>query len=361
MESAHSMESAQPTSTAAPEIPVAAPQLSLFPQSSATAGDRSGCGIFYHSRRMHDLINKAIAFARSSANVLITGENGCGKELFAKLIHNSSPRSNERFARINCAALSENLIESELFGHEKGAFTGADSRRIGRFEWAEKGTLLLDEISEIPVATQAKMLRVLEENEYQRIGSNETIRSDVRVVATSNRDLTDMVGLGEFRQDLYFRLNVLRIHLPSLRERPEDIPLLANLFLQKHRHEAGKPITGFDKKALAAICSYAWPGNVRELRNAILHACIVAQSETIGVDDLPELGEANRNERVPCWMLSTRLDEIERQVILENLKRAGGNKTIAAEILGVTTRTLANKLKLYREQGLANANLPAAS
>ena len=328
------------------------PQLSLYRQADHSNLNRSDCGIFYNSRKMHDLINKAVAFARSSATILITGENGCGKELFAKLIHRSSERSKARFARINCAALSENLIESELFGHEKGAFTGAHGQRIGRFEWADGGSLLLDEISEIPVATQSKMLRVLEENEYQRIGSNETIRSDVRVIATSNRNLTDMVSLGEFRQDLYFRLNVLRIHLPALRERPEDIPLLANLFLQKYREESRGTIEGFEKKALAKICSHSWPGNVRELRNAILHACIVCQTNKITVTDLPELGEIKQIDKVPCWMLGTRLDEIERQVILENLKRTGGNKTMTAEVLGVTTRTLANKLKLYREQGI---------
>lgn len=350
MESAQSLEKTNPEPTSGQT-----PQLTVYRQSGSSNPDRPDCGIFYNSRKMHELISKAIAFARSSANILITGENGCGKELFAKLIHQSSQRSGERFARINCAALSENLIESELFGHEKGAFTGAHGQRIGRFEWAEGGSLLLDEISEIPVATQAKMLRVLEENEYQRIGSNETIQSDVRVIATSNRNLTDMVALGEFRQDLYFRLNVLRIHLPALRERPEDIPLLANLFLQKHREESNEPIQGFDKKALAKICSYSWPGNVRELRNAILHACIVCQSNKIQVDDLPELGEIKQIDKVPCWMLGTRLEEIERQVILENLKRTGGNKTMTAEVLGVTTRTLANKLKIYREQGISVA------
>ncbi|MGI9517849.1 MAG: sigma 54-interacting transcriptional regulator, partial [Pirellulaceae bacterium] len=213
----------QPASRDTGEI--SQPDLCVFAQSTGADDAEAAPGIVYRSRAIHELVTRARAFARSSATVLITGENGTGKELFAKLIHEASQRSSEKFGQVNCAALSESLTESELFGHEKGAFTGADRTRVGRFEWAEGGTLLLDEICEIPVSTQAKLLRVLEENEFQRVGSNETLLSNVRVVATANRDLAEQVSQGNFREDLFYRLNVLRIHLPSLRERPEDVPL----------------------------------------------------------------------------------------------------------------------------------------
>lgn len=312
--------------------------------------------IAYKSREMHELVNKAVSFARSSATVLITGENGTGKELFARLLHDSGSRPSGRYARVNCAALSEHLIESELFGHEKGAFTGADGSRIGRFEWAAGGTLLLDEISEINLRIQAKLLRVLEENEIQRIGSNETIKTNVRVVATSNRDMLEQVRKGEFREDLYYRLNVLRLGLPALRERPQDIPLLANLFLKRYRGESRHAIQGFSKEAMQLLCKYSWPGNVRQLRNSILSACVVAESELIQEKDLACLDQPAITSQIPSWMFQSNLEEIERRLILEHLVRARGNKTAVASVLGVTTRTLTNKINKYRAEGVIPAD-----
>ena len=307
--------------------------------------------IIYRSRRMHELVRKAISYARSNATVLITGANGTGKELFAKLIHQSSQRSNQKYCRVNCAALSSSLTESEFFGHEKGAFTGADRERIGRFEWAEGGTLLLDEISEIETSTQAKLLRLLEENELQRVGSNQTIKTDVRVIATSNRNLIEQINQSRFREDLYYRLNVLRLNLPSLGERVEDIPVLANLFLRKFQHESRVPLVGFEKQAMNVLCNYDWPGNIRQLRNVVLSACVVADSEKIKESDLPDLDFPESNEQIPGWLLKATLEEIERRVIIENLNRSNGNKTVVAKTLGVTTRTLSNKVKHYRDCG----------
>jgi DNA-binding NtrC family response regulator len=325
--------------------------------STGNAGSLRCSGIVYRSRCMHKLVCQATSFARSSATVLVTGENGTGKELFARLIHDASDRAASRFGRVNCAALSESLTESELFGHERGAFTGADRTRIGRFEWANGGTLLLDEISEIGTSFQAKLLRVLEQNEIQRVGSNETIPTDVRIVATSNRDLASSIGEGKFREDLFYRLNVLRLDLPSLRERREDIPLLANLYLQKFREESSIPVRGFSKRALSVLCDYYWPGNVRQLRNVVLSACIMAESPLIEVHDLPGLEQPVSAERLPAWMYRSSLEEIERKVIIENLNRMKGNKSVVAGILGVTTKTLSNKVRQYRELGLISMEL----
>ncbi len=307
--------------------------------------------IEYRSRAIHELISKAINYARSSATVLITGESGTGKELFARLIHKSSQRAKGRFARVNCAALSASLMESELFGHERGAFTGATERRLGRFEWARGGTLLLDEISEIPISLQAKMLRVLEENEFQRVGSNQDQIADVRIVATSNRNLAEQIENKTFREDLYYRLNVLWLDLPPLRQRPDDIPVLANHFAMQFRKDAKSDLKGFSKKALRKICEYHWPGNVRQLRNTIHAACVIAQGDHIEVDDLPEFEKAPMR-KIPAWMISMTLEEIERRMILEHLDRTHGSKTLAADVLGITTRTIANKLRNYQDQGL---------
>jgi DNA-binding NtrC family response regulator len=339
----------QPETISTIEPPAATRLTVLSPERSEISCDS---GIIYRSRVMHDLVSRALSFARSSATVLITGENGTGKELFARLIHDHSQRSQHRFAQVNCAALSESVIESELFGHERGAFTGADRNREGRFEWAHKGTLLLDEISEVSVGLQAKLLRVLEEGELQRVGSNEAIGTDVRVVATSNRELRQQVADGKFRQDLYYRLNVLRIHLPSLRSRPEDVPVLANMFLQRFKSESQHEIRSFSREALNILYHYSWPGNVRQLRNVIHCACVLAKSAMIEAHDLPELEAPRRECELPDWLLDMPLDEIERQVILQSLLRCDGNKTEVASVLGVTTRTLANKIKGWREQGL---------
>jgi DNA-binding NtrC family response regulator len=313
-------------------------------------------GIRFRSRVMHEQVTRAISYARSSATVLLTGENGTGKELFARLIHHHSRRARQRLVAVNCAALAESVVESELFGHERGAFTGAESRREGRFEWASGGTLLLDEISEISPGMQAKLLRVMEEGEFQRVGSNEPLRVDVRIVATCNRDLRQCVADGTFREDLWFRLNMLRLHLPPLRERPEDIPLLAQHFFQRYRSEAAIELQGFSRETLARLCEYAWPGNVRQLRNAVLRACVVAKTPLIGCGDLPELEEPAAASRVlPEWLCELPLDEIERLVILQRLERKNGNRTEAATTLGVTPRTLANRIRAWRDQGKLRA------
>jgi DNA-binding NtrC family response regulator len=305
----------------------------------------------FQSRVMQRLVQESIDFARSSATVLITGESGTGKEVFARLIHESSPRSGQRYERVNCAALAENLVESELFGHERGAFTGAVERRVGRFEWAAGGTLLLDEISEIPVTIQAKLLRVLEESEFQRIGNNTTQHCDVRIVATSNKDLADHVAQGAFRADLYYRLNVLRIQLPPLRQRREDIPLLALHFFEQFRREASVPLVGIHASAMKALCECDWPGNVRQLRNVVHRACIVAKQPRIETVDLPAL-EAPAAPSIPHWMASLKLDEVERELILYNLERFHGSRAKVAETLGLTAKTVTNKIKSYVERGI---------
>ena len=310
--------------------------------------------LIYQSRCMHEIVSQALRFAKSSATVLLTGESGTGKELFAKLIHNGGNRSERRFVRVNCAALSETLLESELFGHERGAFTGAVERRVGRFEWADRGTLLLDEVSEIPINLQAKLLRTLEEYEIQRVGSNQSQKIDVRVIATSNRNLSDEVLAGKFRMDLFHRLNVLHIEVPPLRTRREDIPVLANRFLQRFQHEAVRPLQGISTRVLKQLSDYAWPGNVRQLRNTIHRACVLATSSTLDGVDLPEIPQ--HSFVVPPWLLEMNLAELERLMILENIKRFGGNKTLTAQQLGVTTRTLSNKIKIYLEQGLISTD-----
>jgi len=310
-----------------------------------------GRELVYQSPPMQQVVGQALRFARSSATVLLTGESGTGKELVARLIHDHSPRAGQRYERVNCAALSETLMESELFGHQRGAFTGAVETRLGRFEWASGGTLLLDEVSELPLSVQAKLLRVLEQEEFQRVGDNETRRSDVRVIATTNRNLQDEVNRAGFRADLYHRLNVLEIHLPPLRERPDDIPLLIGRFLLWFRDEASVSLRGVSASALQVLSQYAWPGNVRELRNVIHRACVLATTELIQPDDLPPFS-SGQGAMPPEWMHQT-LDNIERQVILQTLRRFRGNKTATALHLGVTARTLTNKLKRYRQQEAA--------
>ena len=312
-----------------------------------------GGQIQYRSRVMHELIHKANTYARSCATVLITGESGTGKEMFARLIHQASPRAERRFARVNCAALSESLMESELFGHERGAFTGATERRLGRFEWAEGGTLLLDEISEIPVAIQAKLLRVLEENEYQRVGSNQTLFSDVRVIATSNQDLKEQMELKQFRSDLYYRLNVLHLHLPPLRERQSDIALLTNQFIKRFAAEdSAGAVTNprINQAALRKLCEYDWPGNIRQLRNVIHAACVMAGGDEIDVQHLPEFESRTTEQALPNWMTQMTLESVEKKLILDQLARFKGNKTLVAQALGVTPRTITNKLKAYQQK-----------
>jgi transcriptional regulator with PAS, ATPase and Fis domain len=269
--------------------------------------------------------------------------------VIARWIHQCSVRAERPYVRVNCAALPESLIESELFGHERGAFTGATQERVGLIASAEDGTILLDEISEIPIGMQAKLLRVLEEEEFQRVGGDESRKVRARVIATSNRRLVDEVRNGRFREDLYYRLNVLRVALPSLRERPDDIRPLAIFFLNKFKHESHVTIHGFSQAAMSFLESYHWPGNVRQLANLIHRACVVASGELLHRCDLGEPDE-ELTTATSTELDALTLDELEKHFILKMLNRHRGNKTAAAKDLGITTRTLSNKLNRYESE-----------
>jgi len=288
--------------------------------------------------------------APSRATVLITGESGTGKELAAHAIHQLSPRRRGPFIAVHCAALSPQLLESELFGHEKGSFTGATERRIGRFEQAAGGTLFLDEIGEIDAATQVKILRVLGERVFERVGGNKPIQADVRLVAATNRDLARLVAEGKFREDLYFRLNVVQLHLPPLRDRSEDIPLLAEHFLRQAARENEKPVRELTADAMKCLLAYSWPGNVRELRAAIEHGVVMANGPKITLRDLPvavrDSAPAGIAARGP---LPLNLGETEISLMRRALAECKGNRTLAAEKLGISRRTLHRKLREHPE------------
>ncbi len=288
-------------------------------------------------------LEQARRIALTSAPVLITGDSGTGKEVLARLIQHASPRRDQPYVRVNCAALSETLIESELFGHERGAFTGAEQQRVGRFEWVGNGTLLLDEISEIPLKLQAKLLRVLEEEEFQRVGSNTAYPMKARVIATSNRCLSREVAEGRFREDLYHRLNVVPLELPPLRERREDIPLLIDYFLQQFRHEGDPRVCEIHEEAVAQLASHEWPGNVRQLRNVVRRICILSESSVIRVADLPDLGLSRVTPSADLFQMTIR--EANRLLVQAALGRYHGNRAAAARHLGITGRTLRNWLK----------------
>ncbi|MCC7011022.1 MAG: sigma-54-dependent Fis family transcriptional regulator [Planctomycetes bacterium] len=318
--------------------------------------------VIAESPSMLETVRSAKRIAKSKGTVLVTGESGTGKERVAQVIHQESSRAHGPFIRVNCAALSETLLESELFGHERGAFTGAHKSREGRFELADGGTLLLDEIGEISPALQSKLLRVLEEEEFERVGGNTTIKVDVRVVATTNRDLSVEVKAGRFREDLYYRLHVLPIHIAPLRERPKDIAPLAKHFLAHYARSQGQPIPQISAGAEQRLLSWSWPGNVRELENVIQRAVVLMQGNALEATDLvfgaasgpvgvlqggPQAAPAQRP------LLANRpLADIEREAILETLASTGGNKTEAARRMGVSARTLSNKMKLWRQLGL---------
>jgi two-component system response regulator HydG len=293
-----------------------------------------------------DLVAKARKVAASKAPVLIQGETGTGKELIARIIHDHSPRAAKPLIQVNCAAFSDNLVESELFGHERGAFTGADQRHIGYFERADRGSLLLDEIGEMPRSLQAKLLRVLEEETFERVGGEQLLKVDVRIVATTNRNLDVESAEGRFRTDLFYRLNALTLHLPPLRARKDEIPLLVHHFMERFSAESSVRIDSVSGNALKMLMDYAWPGNIRQLRNVMQHACAMAQESRLEIHDFPAL--PNGAAKVLPASGQT-LAEMERRAILETLREVGGNRTAAALRLGVTTRTLQNKLKLYRE------------
>jgi DNA-binding NtrC family response regulator len=287
--------------------------------------------------------------APSRATVLITGESGTGKELAAHAIHRLSPRHRGPFVAVHCAALSPQLLESELFGHEKGAFTGAGERRIGRFEQAAGGTLFLDEIGEIDAATQVKILRVLGERTFERVGGNKPIAADVRLLAATNRDLAKMVAEGNFREDLFFRLNVVQLHLPPLRDRREDIPLLAVHFLREAAKDNDKPFRELTSEAMKCLVAYDWPGNVRELRAAIEHGVVMAGGAKITLRDLPPTIRATAPGAVPRGPLPLNLGDTELSLIRRALEECQRNRTLAAQKLGISRRTLHRKLREHPE------------
>jgi two-component system, NtrC family, response regulator HydG len=283
--------------------------------------------------------------------VLITGESGTGKELIAAALHDRSPRSGRPFVKLHCAALAEPLLESELFGHERGAFTGAVGRHDGRFHEANGGTLFLDEIGDITPATQIKLLRVLQDHTFERVGGDETIEVDVRIIAATNRDLLALVGEGKFREDLYYRLNVVGIEAPTLRSRLGDIAILASHFLHRFAADNQKTVGGFTDEALERLTAYAWPGNVRELENAIERAVVICLRDLVGVEDLPPtVAEASaRFDELPV-IPGARLGDLERYAILKTLEQEGGSTSRAAKILGIATRTIQYRLQEYAGQ-----------
>jgi DNA-binding NtrC family response regulator len=286
--------------------------------------------------------------AASRASVLVVGESGTGKELIAEAIHRASPRAKMPFVRLNCASLVESLLESELFGHEKGAFTGAFARREGRFKQADGGTLFLDEVSETPAPTQVKLLRFLQERTFERVGGNETLKVDVRIIAACNRDLKQLIAEGKFREDLYYRLNVVNIEIPPLRERRGDIPALAAFFLRRYAEENGKKLEGFSDDALAELVAYPWPGNVRELENAIERAVVLAGGARIERDNLPAgMARTPHGDEIPKIPGST-IDALERYAILKTLEACGGSTSKAATVLGISPRKIQYKLHDYR-------------
>ncbi len=302
------------------------------------------------SRVMQELQDKIIQIAPTRATVLIYGETGTGKELIAQAIHQLSPRKDERFVKLHCAELSENIIESELFGHERGSFTGADQQRQGRFELADQGTLFLDEISEITAPVQTKLLRVLQDRQFERVGGNDTVKVDVRVIAATNRRLELLAARGQFREDLYYRLRVILLEVPPLRERREDIPVLVDAFIKEFNREHVRKVTGVTRGVVDRLMQYDWPGNVRELRNTVEEMVIFAQGKRlIDVSDLPIL---LRQQRTPTptemnLTVGMSMEEIERAAIEATLRSVGHDKQKAAKILGIGLRTLYRKQKEY--------------
>jgi DNA-binding NtrC family response regulator len=305
--------------------------------------------IIYQSAPMNHLINMAGRIAGSRATVLIQGESGTGKELMARLIHQLSPRSSKPMVTVNCSALPFNLLESELFGHEKGAFTGAVVRRIGRFEEADGGTLFLDEVAEISHPVQIKLLRFLQEREFQRLGGNHTIHADVRVISATNKVLENRVKEGMFREDLYYRLNVVVMSIPPLRERKEDIPLLIQHFLKKYATDNAKEIEGLTSEAQDVLLKYDYPGNIRELENIIERAVVIARGNLISSDDLPfhDTDETDAGAMRASGVLRQSIEVLERKMIMDAMEKSQHHQTKAAEELGISERMLRYKLKKY--------------
>ncbi len=302
------------------------------------------------SQAMQKVFDTVLQIAPSRATVLIEGESGTGKELIAAAVHEHSPRAAYPFVKLHCSALAETLLESELFGHEKGAFTGAAARRDGRFQQADGGTLFLDEIGEITPGVQVKLLRFLQEREFERVGGNQTIKVDVRIVAATNRDLKQRVKEGAFREDLYYRLNVVSIEMPPLRARRGDIPLLAMHFLRKYAGENDKAIAGFTDDALAGLVRYSWPGNVRELENAVERAVVICRRDQIRTEDLiPTITSADPERAGDLFptVPGASMADLERYAILKTLEHVGGSTSRAAELLGISPRTIQYRLREY--------------
>ncbi len=325
------------------------------------AATRENHALIYGDPKTENILKLAKQVAPSEANILLTGESGTGKEIFSRFIHDNSKRNNKKFVAVNCAAIPETLLESELFGYEKGAFTGAVARRIGKFEEASDGTLLLDEISEMDIKIQSKLLRAIQEKEIDRIGGKAPVKVNTRIIATSNRNLAEAVKNGTFRQDLYYRLNVVNIDIPPLRERPGDIPVLAEHFVKKYSELNDLPLKELSADAEAKLKNYLWPGNVRELENTIHRAVLMNSGEKI----MPEAVVLNNPEAVIRKEASEEapngsfvgktVASMERTLIIDTLKHTLGNRTTAASILGISIRTLRNKLKQYEAEGY---NLP---
>ncbi len=302
------------------------------------------------SKSMNQLLETVTLVAPTDATVLITGESGTGKELIVNAIHQNSPRRGKPLIKVNCAALPETLLESELFGHEKGAFTGALTQRKGRFQLAHLGSIFLDEITEMSTVIQAKILRVLQEQEFEPIGSSHTLKIDTRVMTATNKNIEEEISAGRFREDLYFRINVITLRVPPLRERRDDIPLLADFFLKRFTDKNRKPIKGFTPRAVDLMMRYEWPGNIRELENLVERAVIMARGEMITPSEFPEVitrldPESNKTEIELTPGRS--LKEVEKEMIIRTLQDTGGNRTHAANILGISRRTLQLKLKAY--------------
>lgn len=321
------------------------------------AATRENHALIYGDKKTEAVLKLAKQVAPSEANILLTGQSGTGKEVFSRFIHDNSKRANKKFVAVNCAAIPETLLESEFFGYEKGAFTGAVARRIGKFEEASGGTLLLDEISETDVKIQAKLLRAIQEKEIDRIGGKAPIKVDTRIIATSNRNLDECVKNGTFRQDLYYRLNVVNINIPPLKDRPDDIIVLAKHFAKKYSELNDIPLKEMTPAAEQKLLNYLWPGNVRELENTVHRAVLLSTGDKIDedailLDDIDAvINPAAGTEMSGAEFVGSTVASMERNLIIDTLKHTMGNRTTAANILGISIRTLRNKLKQYQDEG----------
>lgn len=317
------------------------------------AATRENHALIYGDKKTENILKIAKQVAPSEASVLLTGSSGTGKEIFSRFIHDNSKRANKKFVAVNCAAIPETLLESELFGYEKGAFTGAVSRRIGKFEEASDGTLLLDEISEMDIGIQAKLLRAIQEKEIDRIGGKAPIKVNTRIIATSNRNLEEAVKNGTFRADLYYRLNVININIPDLKDRPGDIIVLAKHFIKKYSELNELPMKDLSAEAEQALLNYLWPGNVRELENTMHRAVLLSGGDEIGADAiiLTDPSAVKEEKAAAAPEVGQTVAGMERKLIIDTLKHTMGNRTTAANILGISIRTLRNKLKQYQDEG----------